>query len=77
VAARVTACGDPVALSLIESDAFNAPVAAGLNSTETVQEAAAASVVPQVVSDNRRSLENFPALRYRRTATRGPLQSSG
>ena len=47
VAARVTACGDPVALSLIESDAFNAPVAAGLNSTETVQEAAAAGVVPQ------------------------------
>jgi len=47
----VTACGDPVALSAIESDAFNAPAAAGLNSTETVQEAAAASVVPQVVAD--------------------------
>jgi hypothetical protein len=51
VPARVTACGDPVALSAIESDAFNAPAAAGLNSTETVQEAAAASVVPQVVAD--------------------------
>ena len=51
VPVRVTACGDPVALSAIESDAFNAPAAAGLNSTETVQEAAAASVVPQVVAD--------------------------
>src|SRR5579859_7859531 len=51
VPVRATDCGDPVALSAIESDALNAPAAAGLNSTETVQVAAAASVVPQVVAD--------------------------
>ena len=47
----LTVCGEPVALSATERLAVRAPVAAGLNSTETVQVAAAASVVPQVVAD--------------------------
>ena len=51
VPVRVTDCCDPVALSAIASDAPNAPAAAGLNSTETVHVAAAASVVPHVVAD--------------------------
>ena len=48
---RVTVCGEPVALSAIERDAVGAPATVGLNSTETVQLAATASDVPQVVAD--------------------------
>src|SRR5258708_289257 len=48
---RITACGEPVALSAIESEALKAPVVTGLNSTDTVHVAATASVVPQVVAD--------------------------
>jgi hypothetical protein len=46
-----TTCGEPVALSAIESEAVKAPAAAGLNSTDTVQLAPAASEVPHVVAD--------------------------
>jgi hypothetical protein len=46
-----TNCGEPVALSATESDAVREPAAVGLNSTETVQVAEAASDVPQVVAD--------------------------
>ena len=53
VPVRATVCGVPVALSATERLAVSAPTASGLNSTETVQEAAAASVVPQVVADLR------------------------
>ena len=42
-------CGDPVALSAILTDAVLAPVAAGLNVTETVHFEPAASEVPQVL----------------------------
>src|SRR5271163_2496991 len=45
----VVCCGEPVALSAMERFAESAPVAAGLNVIETVQEAPAASVVAQVV----------------------------
>ncbi len=51
VPVRETVWGDPVALSAMESDPVNEPAAVGLNSTETVQLAAAASEVPHVVAD--------------------------
>ncbi len=57
---RATVCGEPVALSAMESDAARAPAAAGLNSTETVQLAAAARLVPQVVADFRNELALVP-----------------
>ena len=38
------------------------PAAAGLNSTETVQDAAAANVVPQVVADLRNEEESVPVM---------------
>ena len=53
VPVKATVCGVPVALSAIERLAVSAPTASGLNSTETVQVAAAANVVPQVVADLR------------------------
>ena len=53
VPVRLTSCGDPVALSAIESEAVSVPTAAGLNSTEIVQLAAAANDVPHVVADFR------------------------
>jgi len=60
VPARATVCGVPVALSATDSVAFNAPAAAGLNSTETVQLAPAASDVPQVVADLRKEVGFVP-----------------
>ena len=48
---RDAVCGDPVALSATERDAERGPDLDGANSTETVQEAAAASEAPQVVPD--------------------------
>lgn len=45
---RATVCGEPEALSATESDAVRVPVAAGLNSMETVQLALAARDAPQV-----------------------------
>ena len=53
VPVKATVCGVPVALSATERLAVSAPTASGLNSTETVQVAAAANVVPQVVADLR------------------------
>jgi len=46
-----TSCGVPVALSAIDSEAGSEPATVGLNSTEMVQLAAAASDVVQVVAD--------------------------
>ena len=60
VPVRATVCGVPVALSATERLAVRAPVAAGLNSTETVQLAAAASEVPQVVADFRNEVALVP-----------------
>ena len=57
-----TACGEPAALSTIESDALNAPVEDGENSTDTVQVAAAASVAPHVVADLRNEEESLPVM---------------
>ena len=57
---RVTTCGEPVALSAIESEAVRAPAAVGLNSTETVQLAAAARDVVQVFAEMRKELELVP-----------------
>lgn len=51
VPVRVTNCGEPGALSAMDSAALSAPVVAGLNSIDTEQVAEAASVVPQVVAD--------------------------
>lgn len=55
-----TFCGDPVALSATERLAVNVPVAAGLNSTESVQLAAAARVVPQVFAEIRKDVGLVP-----------------
>ena len=57
---RLTVCGDPVALSAIDSEAVNAPAAAGLNSTETVQLAAAANEVVQVFAEMRKEVAFVP-----------------
>ena len=57
-----TACGEPVALSAIESDAVNAPAASGLNSTDTVHVAPAASEVPQVVADLTKEVAFVPVI---------------
>jgi len=62
VPVRAAVCGEPVALSAIERLAVRVPVAAGLNSTETVQVAAAASVVPHVVADLRKELASVPVM---------------
>lgn len=62
VPVRATVCGVPVALSAIDRLAFNAPVAAGLNATETVQMAPAASDVPQVVADLRNEVGFVPVM---------------
>ena len=62
VPVRATACGEPVALSATERLAVRAPAAAGLNSTETVQLAPAARVVPQVVADFRNEVALVPAI---------------
>jgi len=59
---RVTVCGEPVALSAIERDADIAPSAVGLNSTETVQVAATAREVPQVVADLRKEVALAPVM---------------
>jgi len=45
-----TACGEPLALSAMWSEAVSAPTAAGLKAMEMVQLAPAATVVPQVVA---------------------------
>jgi len=60
VPVKATVCGVPVALSAIDRLAVSAPVAAGLNSTDTVQLAAAARVVPQVVADLRKDVALVP-----------------
>ena len=52
----------PVALSATERLAVKAPAAVGLNSTETVQLAAAARVVPQVVADFRNEVALVPVM---------------
>lgn len=62
VPVRATVCGEPVALSAIERLAVKAPAAVGLNSTETVQLAAAARVVPQVVADFRKEAALVPVM---------------
>jgi hypothetical protein len=49
VPARLTACGDPVALSATLSEAVREPADTGTNLTEILQLAPAANVVPQVV----------------------------
>ena len=60
VPVRATVCGEPVALSAIESEAVNAPAAAGLNSTETVQLAPTASEVVQVFAEMRKEVAFVP-----------------
>ncbi len=60
VPVRLTACGDPVALSAIDSEAVNVPPAVGLNSTETVQLAAAANEVVHVFAEMRKEVEFVP-----------------
>ncbi len=60
VPVRATVCGEPVPLSAIERDAVRVPAAAGLNSTETVQVAAAASVVVQVFAEIRKEVALVP-----------------
>jgi hypothetical protein len=60
VPVRATVCGEPVALSAIDRDAVRVPAAAGLNSTETVQVAAAASVVVQVFAEIRKEVALVP-----------------
>lgn len=62
VPVNFTVCGEPVALSATERLAVRAPAAAGLNSTETVQLAAAASVAPQVVADFRNEVALVPVM---------------
>ena len=59
---RAMSCGVPVALSAMERFAVRAPAAAGLNSTETVQVAAAANVAPQVVADLTKELAPVPVM---------------
>ena len=59
---RATVCGVPVALSAIDRLAASAPAAAGLNSTETVQVAPAASVAAQVVADFRKDVALAPVM---------------
>jgi len=59
---RVTDCGEPVALSAIERDAVSAPATIGLNRTDTVQVAATASEVPQVVADFRKEVALAPVM---------------
>ena len=49
-------------MSAIERLAVSAPAAAGLNSTETVQLAAAARVVPQVVADFKNEVALVPVM---------------
>ena len=61
VPVRLTVCGEPVALSAIDSEAVNAPVAAGLNSTEIVQLAAAAKEVVQVFAEMRKDVAFVPS----------------
>jgi hypothetical protein len=56
----VANCGEPVTLSAADRLAVRVPVASGLNSTETVQVAATASVVPQVVADLRKEVALVP-----------------
>ena len=62
VPVSATACGEPVALSATEREAVSAPAAVGLNSTETVQLAAAARVVPHVVADFRNEVALVPVI---------------
>lgn len=62
VPARETSCGEPEALSAIESDAVREPADAGLNSIETVQLAPAASEAEQVVADLRNELALVPVM---------------
>ena len=62
VPVRATVCGEPPALSAIDSEADSAPAAAGLNSTETVQLAPAARLVPQVVADFTKELAEVPVM---------------
>ena len=49
-------------MSAIERLAVNVPAVAGLNSTETVQVAAAANVAPQVVADLTKELAPAPVM---------------
>ena len=46
---RLTVCGEPVALSVIATEADRLPVAEGVKVAEIVQLAPAASEVPQVL----------------------------
>jgi len=62
VPVRLTVWGDPVALSAINSEAANAPAAAGLNSTETEQVAPAASDVEQVFAEIRKEVAPVPVI---------------
>src|SRR5580704_19455497 len=55
-----TVCGEPVALSAIDSEAVSAPAAVGLNSTETVQLAPTASEVVQVFAEMRNEVAFVP-----------------
>jgi hypothetical protein len=48
VPTNVTVCGEPNALSENVNHTLSSPISAGLNTTVTVQEAPAATLVPQV-----------------------------
>ena len=62
VPVKVTVCGEPVALSATDREAVNAPAAAGLNSTDTVQVAVAASDVVQVFAEMMKELLLVPVI---------------
>src|ERR1039457_7273507 len=46
---RVMVCGDPAALSVMVTDALRPPAAVGVNVTEKLQFAPAATLLPQVL----------------------------
>lgn len=59
---KVTACGEPVALSVNFKAAVNAPVETGLNPTVTVQVVCAARLVPQVFEGMLKELAFVPEI---------------
>ena len=67
---RVTFCGEPVTLSAMDSVDARAPAAVGLNSTDTVQVAAAARDVVQVFAEIRNEVA-APPLRVSEISVRG------
>lgn len=57
---RPTVCGEPLALSTIETEPDLAPVASGVNVTPNVHEFPAVSVAPQVEFTMAKSVEFVP-----------------